>query len=139
NYVFRLQQDTTQAARPGPSVPSQYVVGKLHLTDAHRIAIGADVPIAVIDSEIDGRHLELAGAVVAEFDAIHNQAKPHAHGTAMAGAIAAHRRLMGVAPGARILAVHAFSSNSKDSAEATSATFWRASIGPSRRAPASSI
>jgi len=121
NYVFKLQQDTTQAARPGQGDPSQYVVNKLHLTDVHRIAIGADVPIAVIDSEIDARHPELAGAVIAEFDAIHNKDKPHAHGTGMAGAIAAHRRLTGVAPGARILAIHAFSSSSKDSAEATSA------------------
>jgi subtilisin family serine protease len=121
NYVFKLQQDVTQAARSGQGDPSQYVVGKLHLVDVHRIAIGADVPIAVIDSEIDAKHPELAGAIIAEFDAIHNQDKPHAHGTGMAGAIAAHRRLMGVAPGARILAVHAFSSNSKDSAEATSA------------------
>jgi hypothetical protein len=121
NYVFKLQQGTTQAARPGQGDPSQYVVNKLHLVDVHRIAIGADVPIAVIDSAIDARHPELAGAVIAEFDSIHNQDKPHAHGTGMAGAIAAHRRLMGVAPGARILAVHAFSSNSRDSAEATSA------------------
>ena len=39
----------------------------------------------------------------------------------MAGAIAAHRRLIGIAPAARLLAVHAFSSSSADSAEATSA------------------
>jgi hypothetical protein len=121
NYVFRLQQDVTQAARPGQRDPTQYVVGKLHLVDVHRIAIGADIPIAVIDSEIDAKHPELAGAVVAEFDPIHNQDKPHAHGTGMAGAIAAHRRLTGIAPGVKILAIHAFSSNSKDSAEATSA------------------
>ena len=35
--------------------------------------------------------------------------KPHAHGTGMAGAIASHQRLMGIAPGARLFAVHAFS------------------------------
>jgi len=78
------------------------------------------VPLAVIDSEIDGRHPELAGAVVDEFDAIGNHDKPHAHGTGMAGAIAAHRKLVGVAPGVHILAIHAFSSNGNDSAEATS-------------------
>jgi subtilisin family serine protease len=38
----------------------------------------------------------------------------------MAGAIAAHQRLLGIAPGARLLAVHAFSS---DAAKAESTTF----------------
>jgi hypothetical protein len=121
NYVFRLQQDATLAARSSGGDPSQYVVDKLHLVDAHRIAIGSNVLVAVIDSQIDGRHLELAGAVVDEFDAIGNHDKPHVHGTGMAGAIAAHRRLIGVAPGVRLLAIHAFSSNGTDSAEATSA------------------
>ena len=37
----------------------------------------------------------------------------------MTGAIVAHRRLLGVAPGARILAVHAFSPDQQNSAEAT--------------------
>jgi subtilisin family serine protease len=38
----------------------------------------------------------------------------------MAGAIAAHRRLVGIAPGVRLLAIHAFSSGGTDSAQATS-------------------
>ena len=121
NYVFKLQQDATLAARStGGGDPSQYVVDKLHLVDAHRIAIGSNVLVAVIDSEIDGKHPELAGAVVDEFDAVGNPDKPHVHGTGMAGAIAAHRRLMGIAPGVRLLAIHAFSSNGRDSAQATS-------------------
>jgi subtilisin family serine protease len=121
NYVFRLQQqDTALAARTSGGDPSQYVVDKLRLVDVHRIAIGSNVLVAVIDSEIDGRHAELAGAVVDEFDAVGNHDKPHVHGTGMAGAIAAHRRLIGVAPGVRLLAIHAFSSNGADSAQATS-------------------
>jgi hypothetical protein len=121
NYVFKLQQDATQPSGGGRGDATQYIVSKLDLIEVHRIAIGSDVPIAVIDSEIDARHPELAGAVAAEFDAIHNHDKPHTHGTGMAGAIAAHRRLVGVAPGVRILAIHAFSSSTADSAEATSA------------------
>jgi subtilisin family serine protease len=121
NYVFRLQQDASLAATTARGDPSQYVVDKLRLVDVHRIAIGGDVLVAVIDSEIDGKHPELAGAVVDEFDAIGNHDKPHVHGTGMAGAIAAHRRLMGIAPGVRILAIHAFSSSGADSAQATSA------------------
>jgi subtilisin family serine protease len=121
NYVFRLQQNATLAARSTGGDPSQYVVDKLRLVDVHRIAIGSNVLIAVIDSEIDGKHPELAGTVVDEFDAIGNRDKPHVHGTGMAGAIAAHRRLTGIAPGVRLLAIHAFSSSGTDSAQATSA------------------
>ncbi len=120
NYVFKLQQDATLAARSTAGDPSQYVVDTLHLVDVHRIAIGSNVLVAVIDSEIDAKHPELAGAVVDEFDAIGNHDKPHVHGTGMAGAIAAHRRLIGIAPGVRLLAIHAFSSNGTDSAQATS-------------------
>src|SRR5262249_5619488 len=45
-------------------------------------------------------------------------AKPHSHGTGMAGAIVAHARLLGVAPQARILAVQAFGPKDQ-TAEAT--------------------
>jgi hypothetical protein len=121
NYVFRLQQDTTLAARTTGGDPSQYVIDKLRLIDVHRIAIGSNVLVAVIDSAIDGKHPELAGTVAGELDTIGNHDKPDVHGTGMAGAIAAHRRLIGVAPGVRLLAIHAFSSNGADSAQATSA------------------
>ena len=43
----------------------------------------------------------------------------HSHGTGMAGAIVSHRKLLGIAPGARILAVHAFSTSTRQSPEAT--------------------
>jgi Subtilase family len=121
NYVFRLQQqDQALAGQRGTRAdPAQYVVDKLRLVDVHRLAIGGDIKVAVIDSEIDAKNPELAGAVVEEFDAVGNHDKPHMHGTGMAGAIAAHRRLIGVAPGVHILAIHAFSS-SGESAQATS-------------------
>ena len=45
--------------------------------------------------------------------------RPHAHGTGM-GAIAAHQRVLGTAPAARLLAVHAFSTSA---ATAESTTF----------------
>jgi subtilisin family serine protease len=54
------------------------------------------------------------------FDAVGAPEKPDAHGTGMAGAIAAHRRLLGTAPAARLLAVHAFSTTT---ATAESTTF----------------
>ena len=45
------------------------------------------------------------------YDAVGAPDKPHPHGTGMAGAIAARQRLLGTAPAARILAVHAFSTS----------------------------
>jgi subtilisin family serine protease len=66
------------------------------------------VLVAVIDSGIDAGHPELAGVIAGTFDALDSAEKPHTHGTAIAGAIAARSRLMGVAPAARILAIRAF-------------------------------
>jgi subtilisin family serine protease len=77
------------------------------------------VLVAVIDSEIDNKHPDLAGAIVDQFDAVGRADKPHSHGTGMTGAIAAHRRLMGSAPAAKILAVHAFSPDAAESPQAT--------------------
>ena len=106
NYIYALQDDGTPGATIGD--PMQYVVSKLHLRQAHDLATGDHVLVAVIDSGIDVRHRELSGAVAGGFDAFAGDLQPHQHGTAMAGAIVAHGRLMGVAPAARILAVRAF-------------------------------
>ena len=119
NYVFKLQQDPKLAARTQSGELDQYVVNKLRLGEVHRVATGSNVLVAVIDSEIDSRHPDLAGAFVERFDAVGRSDKPHVHGTGMAGAIAAHRQLMGIAPGAKILAIHAFSPDAGDSPQAT--------------------
>jgi subtilisin family serine protease len=84
------------------------VLEKLHVGEAQQIATGKNVLVAVIDSEIDARHPDLDGTIVKDFDAIGGDAKPHAHGTSIAGAIAAHRKLLGIALGVEILAVRAF-------------------------------
>ena len=80
--------------------------------------------VAVIDTGIDRLHPEIAGAVAGTFDAIGAREPPDAHGTAIAGAIIAHGRLMGAAPGARILAIRAFTTAGPD-AEATTMTVVR--------------
>jgi subtilisin family serine protease len=123
NYLFQLQQDAHVAALPPPNGdPAQYVIDKLHLRDAHAIASGANVTVAVIDSLIDRTHPDLAGSVVDQYNAVAATDKPDEHGTGMTGAIAAHRRLLGVAPQARILAIHAFSPDAKHPQQATTAS-----------------
>ncbi|OQW60783.1 MAG: hypothetical protein A4S14_03190 [Proteobacteria bacterium SG_bin9] len=110
NRRFALQQ---------ANQPEQYAVTKLRLVEAHTIARGADVMIAVIDSGIDATHPELAGVIAGSYDPLGGPAMSHAHGTGIAGAIAAHDRLMGAAPSARILAIRAFG-NATSGAESTS-------------------
>lgn len=108
NYVYALQED----GAAGSGDPAQYVLDKLHVPQAHAVATGSQVRVAVIDSSIDASHPELQGIVTAQFDAVGGADQPQRHGTAMASAIAAHGRLMGIAPAARILAVRAFEATS---------------------------
>jgi hypothetical protein len=108
----------TAAAIPAIGDPAQYALGKLRIGEAHTLATGERVLVAVIDSGIDLGHPELAGVIAGSFDATGKAEPPHQHGTAIAGAIAAHARLMGAAPAAKILAIRAFGSSGA-SAEAT--------------------
>ena len=98
--------------------PAQYALAKLRLQEAHGLTKGQNVLVAVIDSGVDAGHPELCGVIAGTFDALGKTEKPHLHGTAIAGAIAARSRLMGVAPAARILAIRAFGA-AGTSAEAT--------------------
>ncbi|HKS61172.1 MAG TPA: S8 family serine peptidase, partial [Xanthobacteraceae bacterium] len=114
NYIYLLGQAVTApepaAAQSGASNGSQqYVANKLRLAEVHKIATGKGVTIAVIDSEIDRAHPEISKSIAERFDAVGKPDEPHLHGTGMAGAIVSQDRLIGVAPGARTLAVHAFS------------------------------
>ena len=87
---------------------AQYALAKLRLPQAHTLAHGANVTVAVIDSGVDIKHPELANAIADSFDALGSKEGPHVHGTGIAGAIVSHARLMGSAPAARILAIRAF-------------------------------
>ncbi len=107
NYIFTLQQAATAPAG-AQGDPAQYVLAELQIEQAHRIAIGRNVLVAVIDSEIDAKHPDLDGAIAKSFDALGGDAAPHLHGTEIAGAIAAHGKLIGIASGAQVLAAHAF-------------------------------
>jgi len=108
NYLYTLQDDGAPRTEPPRATSPQWVVDKLHLDEAHQVATGRQVLVAVIDTGIDGAHACLAGAIREKFNAVGSDDRPDKHGTAMAGAIAAHCDLVGVAPRARLLAVRAF-------------------------------
>jgi subtilisin family serine protease len=112
NFRYVLQEQKQEQKPDHKPVtegdPAQYALAKLRLPEAHTLAHGANVIVAVIDSGIDVRHPELAGAIAASFDALGSKEGPHVHGTGIAGAIVAHARLMGSAPAAKILAIRAF-------------------------------
>jgi subtilisin family serine protease len=83
-----------------------------HLADLHRIASGRGTRVAVVDSGIDERHPDLAGQIAVNRNFVSGQPLvPEQHGTAVAGIIAAkgnnHVGIVGVAPGARLLALRA--------------------------------
>jgi hypothetical protein len=116
NFRYVLQDQKSALAEGDPA---QYALAKLRLPQAHALARGANVIVAVIDSAIDVTHPELAGAIAESFDALGAKEGPHVHGTGIAGAIVSHARLMGSAPKARILAIRAFGA-APSGAESTS-------------------
>ncbi len=117
NFVF----ETAQAAIGAmvSSIP-QYATEKVRLGEAHRISLGRNVRVAVIDTGLDGTHPELAGVAIESFDAI-GEGSPttEAHGTAVAGIVAARQQIRGMAPDARVLAVRAFAAAAGQRPEAT--------------------
>jgi hypothetical protein len=121
NFRYFLQ-DQKKALTEGDA--AQYAVAQLRLPQAHQLARGMNVTIAVIDSGVDAKHPELANSVADTFDALGSKEGPHVHGTGIAGAIVAHARLMGSAPEARLLAIRAFGVGSKG-AESTSYVILR--------------
>ena len=114
----RYLQNGTDAAspqRPGGLVAPipQWGPLKIALPEAHQLALGRNVLIAVIDSTVDTTHPELQGAVVRSFNAAGREdAAPDFHGTAVAGIIRAHGLIESAAPESQILAVRAFRTNS---------------------------
>jgi Subtilase family len=108
NYLFTLQDDAANIAAAAHGDPAQYVLAKLQIGEAHQVATGKNILVAVIDSQIDGKHPDLDGTIAKSLDELGGEENPPQHGTAIAGAIAAHGKLLGIAPGVRLLAERAF-------------------------------
>jgi Subtilase family len=108
NYLYDLQQSVSAVAPAATTAAPQYALAKLRVDVTRDLVTGDKVLVAVVDTAIDETHPDLAGIVEARFDAIGGQTSTRAHGTSIAGAIAARGSLQGVAPRARILAARAF-------------------------------
>lgn len=90
----------------------QYAPDKLKLTEAHKVAQGKRIKIAIIDTQVDTSHPAFGGSITETFDALgESPPVPELHGTAIAGIAAARAELTGVAPQASVVAIRAFANN----------------------------
>jgi len=101
------------------------------LAAVHRVTSGRKVAVAVIDSGVDERHPDLGGQVAARENFVDTRVPPpEAHGTAVAGIIAARAGngvgIAGVAPGARLMALRACREGRDGVARCDSFTLGRA-------------
>ena len=78
NFRYVLQD---QKAVSSEGDPSQYALAQLRLPQAHTLARGMNVTVAVIDAGIDAGHPELANSIADAFDALGRKEGPHVHGT----------------------------------------------------------
>jgi subtilisin family serine protease len=95
-----------------PLLPLQPDDRAWHLAALHRLSTGRGVRVALIDSGVDSAHPDLSQQVELRENFVgEGDAPPEAHGTAVAGIIAARAGnglgIAGVAPGARIMALRA--------------------------------
>ena len=106
--AHRPSSEQSDRRRPDAAIP-QYGPRKLRLPEAHQLALGRNVVIAVIDSAVDTGHPDLQDAVSRSFNAAGRlDGMPDYHGTAVAGIIRSHGLVEGAAPESKILAVRAF-------------------------------
>ena len=116
NYDYGVSKDKTS-----PKTAPQYTGEAIRLDAAHRLARGNGVLVAVIDTAIEAAHPELVGTIAGMFDAVGEGPSPaEPHGTEIAGILAAHAELTGVAPEAKLLSVRAFRSGKNAPVQSTS-------------------
>jgi len=112
-------QRMTSYAMPGkvgaaddPLYSAQPNAVEWKLRDLQRSATGRGVKIAIVDSQVDVAHPDLAGQFVSDENFVGGwPSRPEAHGTHVAGLIGAKAGngigIAGVAPGARLMALRA--------------------------------
>ena len=116
------------SAYDDPYVPLQSSVRTLRLSELHRVATGKGVKVAQIDTGVDWRHPDLAGRVASHRNFVDDSPyRAEVHGTAVAGIIAAQGNngvgMVGVAPGAMLLALRACWADTRDAQPAACNSF----------------
>jgi hypothetical protein len=109
-HLYRAE--AAAASGPDPLFRAQPAAREWRLAELHKVATGRRISVAVIDSQVELNHPDLMGQVAMSED--FTAARAHggeAHGTGVAGVIAAKAGngvgIVGVAPGARLLALRA--------------------------------
>jgi subtilisin family serine protease len=104
NFVYR------QLGQANGGADRQYALAKLHVAEAQTIARGKGAIVAVIDSGIDASHPDLSASIQDHFTVSSEGTfvPTDAHGTEMAGILAAHGAALGIAPEATLLDVAIF-------------------------------
>jgi hypothetical protein len=97
------------AATPARLYLAQPAAREWRLALLHRVSVGRGVRIAIVDSQIDASHPDLAGQVAISVNFVTGASTaPEQHGTAVAGVVAARGiGVAGIAPGAKLLALRA--------------------------------
>lgn len=94
-----------------PLYPLQPSAKYWHVAEIHKLATGRHVTVAVVDSGIEDSHPDLAGQLAIMENFVDGAAAAEAHGTAVAGIIAAQARngvgMEGIAPDARLMGLRA--------------------------------
>jgi thermitase len=111
-----------------PRLREQWALQKVGATSAWDVTRGSSgVIVAVVDSGVDGRHVDLAGRVMNGYDYVAgdtNAMDEHGHGTHVAGIIAASANnstgISGLAPDTRILPVRVLDARGSGSSSSVS-------------------
>jgi len=103
----------------------QYALAKIRALDLPQAARGQGVTVALIDSGVEPTHESLSGDNLTLVDLVDGKAAPppETHGTALASIIAGSGKVKGLAPGAHLIAIRAFTEVDPKSGESTSDSF----------------